>query len=105
MIAKRLERYVPLLINPDQTGFILNGISTNNFRYLFNIVHIVNKKKVPSVPFSLGAEKAFDMVEWQCLFSVLKKFGEEFVNLIQSLYRCPQARVITNGITSDPFRL
>uniref|UniRef100_A0A3Q3BNZ9 Reverse transcriptase domain-containing protein n=1 Tax=Kryptolebias marmoratus TaxID=37003 RepID=A0A3Q3BNZ9_KRYMA len=107
MIAKRLERFLPLLINPDQTGFILNRFSTDNLRRLLNIIHIANKKKIPSVAVSLDAEKAFDMVEWKYLFSVLKKFGfgDGFLNLIQSLYNSPQARVVTNGIISDSFRL
>jgi len=81
---------LPRLVNPDQTGFILNRLSTNNLRLLFN------KNKIPSIAVSLDAEKAFDMVEWSFLFSVLKKFGfgAGFIDLIKSLYRSPQARVI-----------
>lgn len=52
-------------------------------------------------------KKAFDTVEWSYLFCVQKKFGfgAGFIDLIKSLYRSPQARVISNGITSNSFRL
>ncbi len=107
MIVKRLETCLPLLVNPDQTGFIINRLSTNNLRRLFNIIYLANKNKIPSIAVSLDAEKAFDMVEWPYLFCVLKKFGfgAGFIDLIKSLYRSPQARVISNGIISDSFQL
>ena len=73
MLSKRLESCLPLLVNPDQTGFIINRLSSNNLRRFFDIIHLANKNKIPSVAVSLNAEKAFDRVEWPYLFPVLEK--------------------------------
>lgn len=47
------------------------------------------------------------MVECPYLFCVLDKFGFStvFIDLIKSPYKSPKARIITNGITSNPFHL
>lgn len=42
MIARRLEKHLPSLMNPDQTGFIRNRLSSDNLRQFFNIIHFAN---------------------------------------------------------------
>lgn len=56
---------------------------------------------------SLDAEKAFDKVEWHYLFEVLQRFGVKgkFLCWIRLLFADPQAIVITNGLSSAPFKL
>lgn len=80
---------------PRSNRVIINRLSTNNLRCLFNIIHIADENKIPSVTVSLDAEKAFSIVEWSYLFCVLKKFGfgAGFIDMIKYLYRSPQARV------------
>lgn len=56
---------------------------------------------------SLDAEKTFDSVEWDYLWSVLWRFGfgPTFISWLQMLYSDLTARVRTNGLLSAPFPL
>lgn len=84
ILALRLEKVLPTLINTDQTGFIRNRMSSNNFQHLFHIIHEAGRLDSPTIAVSLYAEKAFDHVEWEYLFMVLEnfQFGPYFVNWI-----------------------
>ena len=66
LVIKVRAKYLPLLINPDQTGSIINRLSSSNLRRLINIIHFANKNKIPLAVF-LNIEKAFEVVEWPYL--------------------------------------
>ena len=106
ILAARLEKLLPQIISTDQTGFILNTHSSSNLRRLLNIVYSPSAP-CPEMVISLDAKKAFDRVEWNYLFSVLKHFGfgEAFISWIKLLYAQPLAAVVTNGQQSKFFSL
>lgn len=56
---------------------------------------------------SVEAEKVFDRVKWDYLFTVLHKFGlgKVFISWIWLLYTSPQASISTSGIQSTYFTL
>lgn len=107
LLARRLELLLPLLINPDQTGFIQQRLSYSNIRRLLNVIQFAQTSKDQVLAISLDAEKAFDWVEWKYMFEVLGRFnlGTDLINWIQTLYCVPTACVITNGLRSLPFTL
>ena len=106
ILALRLQRVLPSIIAMDQTGFMLGRHSFHNIRRLLNIISTPSSV-IPEVIISLDAEKAFDRVEWDFLFFVLRKFGftPEFISWIRLLYSGPVAFIHTNGIHSAPFSL
>lgn len=61
----------------------------------------------PAAALSLDAEKAFDRVEWQYLFSTLEAFGfgRIFISWVKLLYTNPKDSVTTNSIISQSFEL
>lgn len=107
LLATRLETPLPNIISTDQTGFIKGRHIFSNIRRLMNVLYSPSSNVSPEVVVSLDAEKAFDRVEWDFLFFVLKQFGfgKTFIKWIRLLYSSPQASVITNQMRSQNFSL
>ena len=107
VLTRRLENYLPLLINDEQTGFIRGRFSHSNVRRLLNVIQYSSEMQHRALAISLDAEKAFDRVEWRFMWDVLGRFGlgEEFINWIKLIYHSPEACVLTNGMRSSPFPL
>lgn len=106
VFARRLENHLPSLIASDQNGFIKGRQGFHNIRRLLNIID-VRKESPDTAIVSLDAEKAFDRVEHNYLFEVLRRFGfgEYICKCMKMLYHTPSASVMTNFVTSQPFKL
>uniref|UniRef100_A0A0S7EYH1 LIN1 n=2 Tax=Poeciliopsis prolifica TaxID=188132 RepID=A0A0S7EYH1_9TELE len=107
LIASRLEKVLPFVISEEQNGFVKGRQLFFNTRTLLNVIYSKHSPDEPEIVISLDAEKAFDRVEWEYLFEVLKKFGlgDTFVSWIRLLYSSPKASVNTNDVYSDYFSL
>uniref|UniRef100_A0A3P9C5G3 Reverse transcriptase domain-containing protein n=1 Tax=Maylandia zebra TaxID=106582 RepID=A0A3P9C5G3_9CICH len=107
ILALRLEKVMCSIVHADQTGFIKGRNSYNNTRRLFNIIHFLNFHQIPGVVVSMDAEKAFDRIEWEYMFEIMRRFGfgKNFLGWIKIIYKSPIASVLTNGLLSSPFSL
>ena len=67
--------------------------------------YIINEKSDDSVIMLLDQEKAFDRVEWDWLFKVLRRFnfGEKFIRRIKIMYQNAKSAIMTNGVASEYF--
>ena len=105
ILARRLEKILPKLIDPDQTGFVKARFGSDNLRRVLNIVNHLNVDRQSAIIASLYAYKAFDRVDYRFLFAVLEKvsLGHPFIKLVRLLYSNPMATVSTNGLLSESF--
>lgn len=79
---------------------------THSIHRLFNIRYTSNSLSEILI-FHIDAEKAFDRIKGDYLFSALSRFGfgSKYISWIKPLYASPMASVQTNKIRSEYFSL
>ena len=77
---KRLERVLPFIVNPDQTGYIKGRYISENIRLIIDLIDYTKQKNIPGIAIFFDFRKAFDSVEWDYIAKVLDvfNFGEDF---------------------------
>lgn len=70
ILAKRMEKVLPLIINEDQTGFISKRQTQTNTRGCLHIIEQIKHERTSAI--SLNAEKAFSSVGWKYFYQVME---------------------------------
>lgn len=71
VLAKRLEKVLPKLINADQTGYVKGRYIGENIRLIQDLMFYTYNENLPGVAIFLDFRKAFDTIEWHYLKKVL----------------------------------
>ncbi|KAJ9677520.1 hypothetical protein PVL29_022489 [Vitis rotundifolia] len=105
VLANRLKQAVGEVVSEHQHAFIQN-------RQILDAALIANeavdsrlKVNLPGLLLKLDIEKAFDHVNWDCLFSVMSKmgFGQKWINWIRWCISTANFSILINGTPSDFF--
>ena len=96
VIAKRIEKVLPTLINPDQTGYIKGRYIGENVRLIYDLIHYTDKPSQKGVAIFLDFKKAF---EWNTLLQTLQffNFGLDIQNWRNIFYNNVTSCVLNNG--------
>jgi hypothetical protein len=62
LLAKRLQKILPTVINPNQTGCIKDRATFTNIRSTIDIINYANENNLPGLIAFIDFEKAFDTV-------------------------------------------
>ena len=102
VLANRLKKVLPEIIDVDQTGCIEGRFIGQNIRLCQDVI---DKCEEDELILLLDQEKAFDKVEWDWLFSVLEKFGftNRYISWIKIMYKKMKSCILTNGYSSKYF--
>lgn len=103
ILAARLSPLMDDIIDLGQSGFIPTRQGADNTKRLLHLIDLVHRSHTPAFFLSIDAEKAFDCVDWEYLFKVLRAFGDNFLLWIRCLYALPTAAVRVNGRKSTLF--
>jgi hypothetical protein len=88
VIANRIKKVLPTLIDNDQTGFIAGRYIGENIRLLFDIMEYAEENDIPGLFLLIDFEKAFDSISWNFLSNILKffNFGESIQKWVKTFY-------------------
>ncbi|XP_035828437.1 uncharacterized protein LOC106013237 isoform X2 [Aplysia californica] len=103
ILAIRLQRVMPILINENQTGFLKGRSISEHIRTLDDIIYVASEKNLPGMVVSLDFQRAFDTVEKGTILATLKKFnfGEGFINMVGVLMANTECCVQNGGWLSE----
>ena len=107
VLAMRVQKVMPSVINNDQTGYIKNRLIGLNIRTVQDLIEYCNKFDKKGVLLFLDFNKAFDSLEWKFLQKVIKKFnfGPIFQKWVSILYTEAEAVIKNNGWLSESFNI
>lgn len=102
ILASRLVTFLPKLIGLAKVGFMPGWEARDNVIKALNLIHCAHTREIKGLLLSTSAEKAFDCVGWDYLFTTCKLIGLEshMMSWIAALYHKPQAQPKINGILS-----
>ena len=107
VIANRIERFLPRLIHPDQTGFVKGRYIGQNIRLINDIMEQTKLQNIPGILLLLDFRKAFDTIEWSFIQNTLNllNFGEGIKRWVSTFYTSPESAVLNNGFSTNYFQL
>ena len=107
VIAKRVEKVLALLINPDQTGFMKGRYIGQNIRLINDILEQTKLQNIPGILLQLDFQKAFDTIEWEFIQRTIAlfNFGECIQRWISIFYSNTESAVLNNGFRTNYFHL
>ena len=106
-IVSRIEKFLPLLINSNQTGFMKGRYIGQNIRLINDIMEQTELQGIPGILLLLDFRKAFDTIEWGFIQQTLRlfNFGSCLRHWVKTLYTNSESTVLHNGFTTDFFKL
>ena len=99
ILSLRLAKVLGTIIEPDQTCSVPGRSITTNGLLLRDLIQLSEDQQLPAAFISLDQLKAFDRVDWDFLFKVMKSFhfSDRFIQWIRILYTDIKSRVKVNG--------
>ena len=105
VLAQRLKKVLPTIINNDQTGYIKKRFIGFNLRQIQDVIDYTESYNIEGAIVFIDFTKAFDSLEWNFMLSVLEHFGfnNGFTRWVKTLYSDIQTCVMNNGWISGTF--
>ena len=105
-LANRLTKYLPFIIEDDQTGYISGRFMGCNIRLIEDIIFQSSRMNIAGILLTIDFEKAFDSLKWSFINRALKSFnfGANFISYVNAMYNQISTAVINNGFISSWFQ-
>ena len=106
VLTVRLGKIINRLVSPNQSAFIQGRYILESVVIAHELVHRMHSAKKPGLIIKLDYKKAYDRVNWDFLFEILKSrgFSSTWIGWIDSLVRGGTVGVNLNGEESSFFK-
>ena len=98
---------LPSVIHPDQCAYIKDRYIGEAVRILADVMHNTKETNSPCILLFCDFEKAFDSVDWSCLFKTFEtfNFGPSLSRWVKTFYNKITSCVMNGGTSSGSFNL
>ena len=105
IMATRLKEYLPLLIGPQQTGFLEGRNISDNIRRTLDVLSFATEKRKRWMIMTIDFEKCFDKISYSGLFGAMEYFniGPNFRRWCKLFFTDFNVCTQNNGYKSDYF--
>ncbi|XP_021725676.1 uncharacterized protein LOC110692614 [Chenopodium quinoa] len=107
-MTARLRKIMPLLISEAQSAFLPGRLMSNNSLIVHELLTYMNSStsRLCSAALKLDMNKAYDRVNWEFLWDVLKAFGfpPYWIQLIKQYVSTVSYQILINGKPSSVLR-
>jgi len=105
VIARRLKPILPTIISLEQSNYIEGRKILDNVILSHEVIHSLQKKKLPGMLLKIDLSKAFDKIIWDYMREMLLTFGFDklWVTWMLNLTSTSFFSILVNGIPSRPF--
>ena len=106
-IATRMKNVLSNIVKYDQTAYVKGRYIGESIHLISDILDYTENNDVPGVLFSAYFEKAFNSVEHNFIFAVLKSFGfgSRFIQWVRTFLKNAESCVLNNGHSTGYFML
>ena len=103
-MAMRLQKILPDIIGPGQTGFMKGRNISTNIRRTFEVISHTKQNQIPALIMSVDFSKCFDRLEHSAIYGSMRyfKFPESFINWCKLFFTEIQVRNQNFGYASPP---
>eukprot|EP00253_Pinus_taeda_P016706 PITA_16706 len=105
LMAKQLKPILSSIISPEHTGFVEGKQILDGLLVSQEVVHSLKHKKEARMRIKLDLSKAYDLLNWEYLKSVLAAFGfcNMWVKWVYDMVSTPNVSILLNGTPTSTF--
>jgi hypothetical protein len=106
LLTSRLKKVSEILVAPEQGAFIQGRYILESVAIAHEIVHNLHNNKEPGVIIKLDYGKAYDRINLEFVFEILKLrgFGDTWLGWIKKVVLGGYVSVMANGEENSPFK-
>ncbi|XP_039126955.1 uncharacterized protein LOC120263117 [Dioscorea cayenensis subsp. rotundata] len=99
LLASRLSKIINSLVSTEQSAFLKGRCILDNIATAEELIFSIHKRRLSGHILKVDFAKAFDLVDWDFLFDLLRArgFGERWIRWIMDILFSSKASILVNG--------